>query len=93
MDSFCLMSRVPNPGVPRGTRNPRTPSSVLAHTVATSAQPPLVIHIFVPSSTQSPPRRTARVRIPDGLLPKSGSVRPKQPIASPEARAGTQRSF
>lgn len=33
-DIFCLMSWVVKPGVPRGTRNPRTPSSVCAQTVA-----------------------------------------------------------
>src|SRR5690606_15136407 len=42
-----------NPGVPAGTRNPRIPSSVPAHTTATSATDPLVIHILVPVSTQS----------------------------------------
>ncbi len=35
----------------------------------------------------------ATVRIPPGFDPKSGSVRPKHPIASPFARAGIQRSF
>ena len=55
--------------------------------------PPLVIHILVPLRTQSPPSRRALVRIPAGLEPKSGSVRPKQPITSPAAMGGSQRRF
>jgi hypothetical protein len=55
--------------------------------------PPLVIHIFVPFSTHSPSDRLAVVFIAPGSLPKSGSVRPKQPIASPAAIRGSQRSF
>jgi hypothetical protein len=81
-ENLLWMSLVVNPGVPRGTRNPRTPSSVLAHTVAMSAMPPLVIHIFEPLRIQSPPSRRAFVRMSAGLEPKSGSVRPKQPTAS-----------
>src|SRR5215472_2558549 len=79
-DIFLWMSRAGNPRVPRGTRNPRTPSSVEAHTTAMSAMDPLVIHIFVPLSTQSEPSRTAWVRIDAGSDPWSGSVSPKQPI-------------
>ena len=69
------------------------PSSVRAHTTATSATEPLVIHILVPSSTQSSPSRRARVRMPAGLEPKSGSVSPKQPIASPAAIRGSHSCF
>ena len=69
------------------------PSSVWAHTTATSAMDPLVIHIFVPVSTHESPSRLARVRMPAGLEPKSDSVRPKQPIASPAAIRGSQVSF
>ena len=58
-----------------------------------SATDPLVIHILVPLSTHSSPSRLARVRIPAGLEPKSGSVSPKQPIASPAAIRGSQRVF
>ena len=58
-----------------------------------SATEPLVIHILVPFSTQSSPSRLARVRIPAGLEPKSGSVSPKQPIASPAAIRGSQLVF
>src|SRR5439155_22083852 len=66
-------------------------SSVLAHTTATSATPPLVIHIFVPDTIQSSPSRFAHVRIPAGLEPASGSVRPKQPTTRPAAMSGSQR--
>ncbi len=52
-----------------------------------------MIHIFEPLRRQRLPSRTARVRMPDGLEPKSGSVRPKQPMASPVARRGSQWSF
>ena len=92
-DSFWWMSCVVNPGVPRGTRKPRTPSSVRAQTTATSAIEPFVIHIFVPLRTQSSPSRRARVRIEPGSEPASGSVRPKQPIASPAAIRGSHSCF
>ncbi len=82
-----------NPGVPVGTTKPRIPSSVRAHTTATSEIEPLVIHILVPSITQSEPSRLAVVRIPAGLEPKSGSVSPKQPTASPAAIRGSHSSF
>ena len=55
--------------------------------------PPLVIHIFVPLRIQSSPSRLARVRMFTGSEPKSGSVRPKQPIASPAAIRGSHSSF
>ncbi len=76
-----------------GTTKPRIPSSVCAHTTATSATDPLVIHILLPDSTQSLPSRFARVRMPAGLDPKSGSVSPKQPIASPVAIRGSHSCF
>src|SRR5690606_19807705 len=82
-----------NPGVSVGTMKPRMPSSVRAQTTATSATEPLVIHILVPSMTQSDPSRRARVRIPAGLDPKSGSVSPKQPTSSPAAMPGSQACF
>ena len=93
-DSLRWMSCVVKPLAPAGTTNPRTPSSsVCAHTTATSAMPPLVIHIFVPLRIQSSPSRLARVRMFTGSEPKSGSVRPKQPIASPAAIRGSHSSF
>ena len=88
------ISGAENPFVPRSTRKPRiAPSSVLAQTTATSAIVPFVIHIFAPFRTQSEPSRRACVRIEPGSEPASGSVRPKQPIASPACIAGSQRSF
>ena len=96
-DSFLPILGAEKPGVSVGTRKPRMPlapsSSVCAQTTATSATEPLVIHILVPLSTQSSPSRLARVRMPAGLEPKSGSVRPKQPIASPAAIRGSQVCF
>ena len=91
---FLWISGAENPGMPRSTRKPLiSPSSVRAHTTATSAIVPLVIHIFAPLRIQSSPSRRAWVRIVPGSEPASGSVRPKQPIASPRCIAGSQRSF
>ena len=73
--------------------NPRTPSSVTAHTMAISAMPPFVIHILAPFSTQSPPSRRAAVRIEPGSLPESGSVRPKHPSTSPVTMRGSHSCF
>jgi hypothetical protein len=69
------------------------PSSVRAQTSATSASVPLVIHVFSPSITQQSPTIFARVRMPAGFDPKSGSVSPKQPNASPLCRRGSQCCF
>ena len=70
--------------MPFSTRKPLiSPSSVRAQTTATSAIVPFVIHIFVPLRIQSEPSRFAVVRIEPGSEPASGSVSPKQPIASP----------
>ena len=92
------MSGAEKPDVSVGTTKPRTappsgPSgSVRAHTTATSATDPLVIHILAPSSTQSPEAsRRAIVRIELGSEPESGSVNPKQPISSPAAIPGNHR--
>src|ERR1700756_3125077 len=82
-----------NPAVLVGTRKPRIPSSVPAHTTATSATEPLVIHNLRPLSTQSEPSRRARVFIAAGSDPTSGSVSPKQPSRSPAAMAGSQCCF
>ena len=92
-ESLRSMSLAVNPWVPFGTRNPRTPSSVLAHTTATSAMLPLVIHIFVPERIQSLPSRRAAVRMRAGSLPKSGSVSPKHPMTSPLAIRGSHSCF
>ena len=52
-----------------------------------------MIHIFWPCRIQSSPSRRARVRIEPGSEPESGSVRPKQPIASPAAIRGSHSCF
>ena len=54
---------------------------------------PEVIHIFSPLRMYSSPTLRARVRMPPGLEPKSGSVRPKQPSFSPVASCGSQWFF
>ena len=96
-DNLPLIAGAEKPGEAVGTMNPRIPSSVCAQTTATSATDPLVIHILVPVSTQSAsspePSRAAYVRMPAGLEPKSGSVSPKQPIASPVAIRGNHSCF
>ena len=70
---------------------PRPPGSsvVLAQMTATSAIEPLVIHSLRPVRIQSSPSRRARVVIEAGSEPWSGSVSPKQPIASPAAIDGS----
>ena len=99
-DTLRWISGAENPAVSVGTTKPRTaPSSgpsgsVVAHTIATSATDPLVIHIFEPFRIQSPEASTrAVVRIDDGSEPESGSVSPKQPIRSPAAMPGNHRCF
>src|ERR1700761_7407988 len=82
-----------NPGVLVGTTKPRTPSSVTAQTIATSATEPLVIHILRPLRIQSDPSRLARVVIAAGSEPASGSVSPKQPSSSPAAMPGNHCCF
>ncbi len=92
-DSFLWISGALKPGSAVGTTNPRIPSSVCAHTMATSETLPFVIHILVPDRIQSSPSRRARVRIAPGSDPASGSDRPKQPIASPARIRGSHSSF
>jgi hypothetical protein len=96
MDSLPVMSLAVKPGVVVGTRKPRTglPSSpVLAQTTATSAMVPIPIQRFSPFNTQSEPSLRAKVFMLAGSEPAVGSVRPKQPMASPRAMGGSQRSF
>src|SRR5256885_4424960 len=82
---FCLKKKTRKPLI--------SPASVRAHTTATSAIVPFVIHIFVPSRIQSEPSRRACVRLDPGSEPASGSVSPKHPIASPSCMGGSQRCF
>ncbi len=93
-ESFLWISGAENPGMSRSTMKPWiAPSSVRAQTTAMSAIVPFVIHIFAPLRIQSEPSRRACVRIEPGSEPASGSVRPKQPMTSPECIGGSQRSF
>jgi hypothetical protein len=59
------------------------PSEVLASRQHQSACSPLVIHIFVPSITQSPPSARARVFSAATSDPAPGSLTPMQPTSSP----------
>src|SRR5258706_7554119 len=68
-------------------------SPTLAHTTATCAVEPLVIHILAPFSVQPSLVSLATVIMPAGLDPKSGSVSPKQPIALPLASCGSHSFF
>ena len=94
-DSLCFISGASKPGMPFSTRKPLIlPSSVRAHTTATSATVPFVIHIFVPLRIQSEPSRLrVRAHRRRDRSPASGSVSPKQPIASPSCIGGSQRCF
>ena len=90
-----LLGRAEKPFMPFSTRKPRISSLPvwsslsLAHTTARSAMVPFVIHILAPLRTYPPPCFTARVIMPLGFEPKSGSVSPKQPITSPFAIFGS----
>ena len=68
-------------------------SPVFAQMIATVACEPLVIHILTPLSTQPSAVSRAVVIMPPGFDPKSGSVRPKQPISAPDASRGSQCFF
>ena len=69
----------------------RLSGSVLAQTTKTSAIGELVIHILEPESRKPPSTLRARVFMPPGSEPWSGSVRPKQPMSSPVASPGRKR--
>ena len=60
----------------------------MAHTTNTSAMGEFVIQDLDPVSRQPPSAGTARVFIPPGSEPWSGSVSPKQPTHSPVASRG-----
>jgi hypothetical protein len=92
-EALRWMRGAEKPFVSVGTTNPRMPSSVRAHTTATSAIEPLVIHIFEPLITQSEPSRWAWVFIEAGSEPESASVSPKHPMASPAAIRGSHSCF
>ncbi len=94
MRSACLSSiRVARkPGESFGTRKPFTwPSSAsLAQMTVTSLMVPLPIQRLDPVMLHSSPRRVATVRRPRAESdPDSGSVRPKEPRISPDAKRGS----
>lgn len=68
-------------------------SSVRAKSSTTSAQVPLVMNILVPLMTYESPSRTAFVVRFPASEPVPGSVRPKQPIASPAVSRGNHCRF
>ena len=80
-----------------GTTKPRTPSSVWAQMMATLATEARPIQRLEPLRTQSAsgpePSRRAKVFMLPGSEPAVGSVRPKQPIASPAAICGSHWCF
>src|SRR5260370_16225304 len=93
-DHLPWTSQALKPGVPFSTRKPRIfSSSHLAQTTATSAMEPLVIHIFSPLSTYLLPFFTARVSMPPGFHPNSGSGKPNHPMTFPGSRHGAHLSF
>src|SRR5690606_42072915 len=84
------------PARPFSTRKPliRPPcASLLAQTTNRSANGELLIQVLLPERRKPSPSAFATVRIEDGSEPASGSVRPKQPISSPRARAGRYFAF
>ncbi len=64
------------------------PSSSLAQTTITSAMGLLVIQFLLPERRKPPSTFLARLRMPPGSEPWSGSVRPKQPTEAPLASFG-----
>ena len=86
-----------NPGVPRSTTSrltPRAPGPPVRTAVVTkSARVPLVMNVLAPSTTNSSPSRTARVRSAPTSEPASGSVTPSDPMSSPARVGRTNRSI
>ncbi len=93
IDSFGSMFLAPKPDESVGTRKPRRPSSVCAQMTATPAREASPIQRLTPVSSQSDPSLRAKVFMLAGSLPAVGSVRAKQPIASPLAIGGSHCCF
>src|SRR5829696_1730850 len=84
----CVVG-VLKPSIPLSTTRPlMSPASSFAHTTATCAYGALEIHILLPFRMTWSPASFILVSIPAGLLPWSGSVKPKQPSHSPLASLG-----
>ena len=62
-------------------------------THALMSVPALVMNIFVPFTTHSPSRRSARVRVADASEPAPGSVSPNAARPFPEASRGSHSCF
>ena len=93
--SLPWISCVVKPSLSVGTRKQARPrcffsGSVWAKISATSAKFAIEIHIFWPLIDQPESVFVARVRRLAASEPVSGSVRPKQPSASPEHSRGSQ---
>ena len=69
------------------------PSSVRAARATSPERSPLVTQAFVPLTTYSSPSRVARQEMFRVSLPASGSESERAPRRSPEASAGSHRSF
>ena len=93
-DSFPCISGVEKPSIPLSTINPCIlPDSSFAQTTAMCANGALEIHILAPFRITWSPSSLKLESIPPGFEPKSGSVKPKQPIISPVASLGKNRNF
>ena len=96
--SLPWISCVVKPSLSQGTRKQARPlcffsGSVWAKISATSEKLASEIHIFWPLIDQPPSVLVARVRRLAASEPVSGSVRPKQPSASPEQSRGSHFCF
>ena len=86
------------PGVPFSTMNALIPLcfkllSVVAKTTAQSASCAFVIQHFSPFNIQASPSSRAVVLAAPASLPFPGSLKPKQPIFSPEANGANTSLF
>ncbi len=96
--SLPWISWAVKPSLAVGTRKQARPrcffsGSVWAKISATSEKLPSEIHIFWPLIDQPESVLVARVRRLAASEPVSGSVRPKQPSASPEQSRGSHFCF
>ena len=91
-------SETVSPGVPAGTmiaeislRPPCTPVTAVTVMRSVIAVPELVMKLFAPLITHSPPSRRAVVAVAPASEPPPGSVRPNAPSPAPAASRGSQR--
>ena len=93
-------SETVRPGVPAGTtiaeislRPSRSPVTAVTVMRSVIAVPELVMKLFAPLITHSPPSSRAVVRVAPASEPPAGSVSPNAPSAFPVASRGSQRAF